>query len=330
MASYTPPYSITDSMLAYVSSISETVGEISITSRLNAHPHLRRNNTIQSVYSSLKIEANSMSLDQVRDIINGRIVLGKEKEIQEVKNAYEAYEDLSRIDPYDIHSLKHVHSIMTRYTADQSGEFRSGEEGVFNGDKCIFMAPPARLVPQLMEDLFQWMQSSRDTVHPLILASVFHYEFVFIHPFTDGNGRMARLWHTALLSKWKPIFEYVPLESQIEKFQQDYYDAIAMCHSVGNSNYFIEFMLKQIDSVLRSIANTDYDSRENLSEYVKHLLAVMDYDVPYAPKTLMKLLNLKSRETFRIHYLSPAIQLGLISMTIPDKPKSKNQRYIKK
>lgn len=330
MASYTPPYSITDSMLAYVSSISETIGEISITSRLNAHPHLRRNNTIQSVYSSLKIEANSMSFDQVRDIINGRLVLGKEKEIQEVKNAYEAYEDLSRIDPYDIHSLKHVHSIMTRYTADQSGEFRSGEEGVFNGDKCIFMAPPARLVPQLMEDLFQWMQSSRDTVHPLILACVFHYEFIFIHPFTDGNGRMARLWHTALLSKWKPIFEYVPLESQIEKFQQDYYDAIAMCHSVGNSNYFIEFMLKQIDSVLRSIANTDYNSGENMSEYVRRLLAVMDYNVPYTPKTLMKLLNLKSRETFRIHYLSPAIQFGLISMTIPDKPKSKNQRYIKK
>ena len=330
MSPYSPPYSINDAMLACVSSISETVGEISIQNKFKTRPHLRKNNTIKSVYASLKIEANSMSLNQVRDVIDGHLVLGNEKEIQEVKNAYAAYADLSSIDPYSIESIKRVHSVVTRNTVNQSGEFRTGEEGVFNGDICIFMAPPARLVPQLMDDLFQWMKNSQNVVHPLILSCVFHYEFVFIHPFTDGNGRMARLWHTAILAKWKPLFQYVPLESQIELFQEDYYAAIAMCHTVGSSNYFIEFMLKQIDSVLRNILNTDNDSSEILSEYVERMLSVMDYDVPYTPKTLMKQLNLKSRETFRIHYLSPALKLGLVTMTIPDKPKSKNQRYVKR
>lgn len=125
------------------------------------------------------------------------------KEIQEVKNAYEAYAQISVINPYDIEELKRIHAIMTKYLVDESGCFRHGEEGVVNGEQCIFMAPPARLVPQLIDELFAWMNRVQGEVHPLILASVFHYEFVFIHPFSDGNGRMARLWHTCLLSKWK-------------------------------------------------------------------------------------------------------------------------------
>ena len=115
---------------------------------------------------------------------------------------------------------------MTKYLVEECGEFRHGEEGVFNGDECIFMAPPAQFVPQLMDELFEWMKKSRNSVHPLIMSSVFHYEFVFIHPFADGNGRMARLWHTAILAKWKPVFEFIPIESRIEKFQDEYFDAI--------------------------------------------------------------------------------------------------------
>jgi len=145
-----------------------------------------------------QIEANSLSLGQVRDVINGRLVLGEQKEIQEVKNAYAAYESLSEINPYSIKDLKKFHGIMTKYLVEECGEFRHGEEGVFNGDECIFMAPPAQFVPQLMDELFEWMKKSRNSVHPLIMSSVFHYEFVFIHPFADGNGRMARLWHTAI------------------------------------------------------------------------------------------------------------------------------------
>ena len=138
---------------------------------------------------------------------------------------------------------------MTKYIVEDSGDFRRGEEGVFNGDECIFMAPPAQLVPQLMNDLFEWMKEENKSVHPLIMSSVFHYEFVFIHPFDDGNGRMARLWHTAMLAHWKPVFEYIPIESQIEKFQNEYYEAIARCHVEGESTLFIEFMLSQIDKV---------------------------------------------------------------------------------
>ena len=328
MGEYKPPFTITNEILSYVSSISEKIGRITATNNLEAKPHLRKNNKIKSIHSSLKIEASSLTLGQVRDVINGRAVLGEQKEIQEVKNAYAAYERLSQIDPYNIRHLKQFHGIMTKYLVEESGDFRSGEEGVFNGDQCIFMAPPAQFVPQLMEKLFFWMNAARKDVHPLILSSVFHYEFVFIHPFSDGNGRMARLWHTAILSKWKPIFEYIPIESQVEKFQDEYYEAIAKCHVAGESTIFIEFMLSQIDAILDEISVQISEENEHLSEEVKKLLEVMEYDIPYKSKALMEKLGLKSREGFRRNYLHPAIELNLIRMKIPDKPNSRNQRYI--
>ncbi len=187
MGDYKPPFTITNEILMYVSSISEKIGNITARSSMEAKPHLRKNNRIKSIHSSLKIEANSLSLGQVRDVINGKNVLGEQKEIQEVKNAYAAYERFSEIEPYSINSLKQFHGIMTKYVVEESGDFRKGEEGVFHGDQCIFMAPPARLVPQLMNELFIWMKEAHGNVHPLILSSVFHYEFVFIHPFADGN-----------------------------------------------------------------------------------------------------------------------------------------------
>ena len=307
MGVYKPPFTITNEILSYVSSISEKIGRISATSNLESKPHLRRNNRIKSIHSSLKIEANSLSLGQVRDVIK-------------VKNAYAAYEKISEINPYNIRDLKKFHGIMTKYVVEESGDFRRGEEGVFNGDQCIFMAPPSRFVPQLMDELFDWMKEAQNSVHPLILSSVFHYEFVFIHPFSDGNGRMARLWHTAILSKWKPIFEFIPIESQIEKFQEEYYDAIAKCHLDGASTIFIEFMLSQIQIS---------EDNGQLSEYIKKLLDVMEYDIPYTSNSLMEKLGLKSKEGFRRNYLRPAVDMNLIRMTIPDKPNSRNQRYVK-
>lgn len=329
MGDYKPPFTITNEILAYVSSISEKVGRISAISNLESKPHLRRNNRIKSIHSSLKIEANSLSLGQVRDVINGKMVLGEQKEIQEVKNAYAAYERFSEIQPFSIKSLKLFHGIMTKYVVEESGDFRRGEEGVFNGDECIFMAPPAQFVPQLMDDLFTWMKEEKNNVHPLIMSSVFHYEFVFIHPFADGNGRMARLWHTAMLAKWKPVFEYIPIESQIEKFQNEYYEAIARCHVEGESTLFIEFMLSQIDKILDDVSAQVSADNEQLSEYLKRLLEVMEYDVPYTSNTLMDKLGLKSKEGFRRNYLRPAIDMNLIRMTIPDKPNSRNQRYVR-
>ena len=266
MDGYKPPFTITNSILSHVASVSEKVGRITVMSNMENKPHLRKNNRIRSIHSSLKIEANSLSLSQVRDVINGKLVLGEAKEIQEVKNAYNAYEKIAEIDPYSIEELKKFHGIMTKYIVEESGDFRSGEEGVFNGEECIFMAPPARFVPQLMNELFDWMKEVDGEVHPLILSSVFHYEFVFIHPFSDGNGRMARLWHTAILSKWKPVFEFIPIESQIEKFQTEYYDAIAQCHRAGSSTDFIEFMLSQIDKILDDISVKMSEENEYLSD----------------------------------------------------------------
>lgn len=326
---YEPPFTITNRIVSYVASISEKIGRITLLSDMEAKPHLRKNNRIKSIHSSLKIEANSLSLNQVRDVINGKLVLGEHKEIQEVKNAYDAYEKILELDPYSIDDLKKFHGIMTRYIVEESGDFRRGEEGVFNGEQCIFMAPPAQYVPQLMNELFGWMREAQTKVHPLVLSSVFHYEFVFIHPFSDGNGRMARLWHTAILSKWKPIFEYIPIESQVEKFQEDYYDAIARCHVEGESTFFIEFMLSQIDKILDELSVQISDDYQQIPESVQKLLAVMEYDISYTGNALMEKLGLKSREGFRRNYLRPAMEMHLIHMTIPDKPNSRNQRYIK-
>lgn len=330
MSDYTPPFSISNKMLEFVSSISEKIGRISGYTDFETKPHLRKNNRIKSIYSSLAIEANSLSLPEVRDVINGHIVLGPQREIQEVKNAYDAYDKLNEINPYSVSELKKYHSIMTYALVNDSGSFRKGEEGVFDGDKCIFMAPPANLVPSLTEDLFHWMSREKNRVHPLILSSVFHYEFVFIHPFSDGNGRMARLWQTAILTKWKPIFQFIPIESQIYKYQDRYYNAISDCHVEGNSNLFIEFMLEMIDETLSEIIAQAKSEDSQISSYVKKLLDVMEFDVPYTTEEILKKLNLKSRETLRKNYLNPAIEMNLVQMTVPDKPTSRNQRYIKK
>lgn len=329
MSGYIPPYTISNKMLELVSEISEKVGRITGHKELESKPHLRRNNRIRSIYSSLKIEANSLSLNDVRDVINGHLVLGDQKEIQEVKNAYAAYEKIPEIDPTSISDLKRIHGILTYRIVSESGVFRKGNEGVFSGSECIFVAPPQHMINELMRDLMQWVKENEGVIHPLILSAIFHYEFVFIHPFADGNGRMARLWHTVLLYRWRNVFEYIPLESQIERFQNEYYDAIAVCHTKGNSDIFIEFMLNMINQILDEVILQVNRSNSEVSEYVKRMLAVMEYDVPYTSNSIMEALGLKSKETLRKNYINPAMELGLIKMTLPDKPNSRNQRYVK-
>ena len=329
MSGYVPPYTISNKMLELVSEISEKVGSITSHKELESKPHLRRNNRIRSIHSSLKIEANSLSLSDVRDVINGHLVLGDQTEIQEVKNAYAAYEEIPEIDPTSISDLKRIHGILTYRTVHESGVFRKGNEGVFSGSECIFVAPPPHMINELMRDLMQWVKENEGVIHPLILSAIFHYEFVFIHPFADGNGRMARLWHTVLLYRWRSVFEYIPLESQIERFQNEYYDAIAVCHTKGNSDIFIEFMLNMINQILDEVILQVNRSNSEVSEYVKRMLAVMEYDVPYTSNSIREALGLKSKETLRNNYINPAMELGLIKMTLPDKPNSRNQRYVK-
>ena len=330
MQPYSPPFSIKNRMLSLVAEIAEKTGRITSYRSFETKPYLRRNNRIRSIHSSLAIEANSLSLDEVRSVIDGKSVIGPEKEIQEVKDAYRAYDMLGAFDPYSLRDLQKLHGIMTYHTVQESGIFRTHNEGVFDGDRCIFMAPPPEFVPEQMQSLFAWMRAEKDTVHPLILSSVFHYEFVFIHPFSDGNGRMARLWQTALLSEWNPVFRYLPLESQIHNYQDDYYAAIAACHTAGHSDAFIAFMLEMINHTLDWALEQITEKDAYLPEAVQKLLDVMEFDMPYTAGQLMSRLNLKSKASFRAHYLSPALEKGLIVMGIPDKPTSRNQTYIKK
>ena len=330
MADYTPPFTVNNAMLMLVAQIAEKTGRITGYRSFETKPQLRRVNRIRSIHSSLAIEANSLSLNEVRSVINGKAVIGPEKEIQEVKNAYRAYELLGRFDPCSVRDLLKLHGVMTDLTVRESGVFRSHSEGVFSGEECIFMAPPPQLVPELTETLFAWLREAKETVHPLIRSSVFHYEFVFIHPFSDGNGRMARLWQTALLAEWNPVFAYLPLESRIHAFQEEYYEVISACHTRGNSDLFIEFMLDKINLTLDNALEQVSQKDGYLAETVQKLLDQMDFDVPYSAAQLMRRLNLTSRDNFRKLYLKPALESGLIVMGIPDKPTSKNQTYIKK
>lgn len=326
---YVPPFEITEEMLLRVASISEKATNLANYSNLNKKPYLRKQTKINSIHSSLAIENNNLSITQVRDVIDGKLVIGPQKEIQEVKNAYKAYEMLKEVNPYSITDLKKVHSVMTFLTVDESGEFRKENEGVFDGEKCIFMCPPPNMVKGLINSLFSWMKKNKDRIHPLILSSVFHYEFVFIHPFSDGNGRTVRLWQNILLYNWKDIFEYVPIESQIHKYQSDYYDALVECNNKGNSTKFIEFMLKMIDEILDEALSTPITPINEESININKLLDCLERNTPLSALEIMKKLKIKSRDTLRNKYLHPAIEQGLIKLTIPDKPNSSKQMYYK-
>lgn len=211
VAMYKPSITISNPVLSRAISIAEKLGKIETYHSLRRMPILRRNNRIRSIHSSLAIEANSLSFDEVRDVISGKVVIGPQKEIQEVKNAYQAYELIKEFNPYRIDDLLKAHRILTNLTIEDNGKYRNHAEGVFDGDKVIFVAPPAEMVPQLMNDLFYWLNADKDV--PMLLKScVFHYEMVFIHPFSDGNGRTVRLWQNVLLTQWNPIFEYIPIE----------------------------------------------------------------------------------------------------------------------
>lgn len=325
---YKPPFEISNKMLSLCINITEKISKVDTFQSLKRMPILRRNNKIRSIHSSLAIEANSLSIDQVKDVISGKVVIGPQNEIQEVKNTYNVYNMMEELDCYNEKDLLKAHGILTYLLNEDAGKYRKHGEGVFDGKKLIFIAPPHDMVPQLMFDLLEWLKKDNDT--PLLIKScIFHYEFVFIHPFSDGNGRIARLWQNLILSKWNKLFEYIPIESKIYQYQKEYYDTIAICHNNGNSNKFIEFMLVMINETLDNILISLNKESKNISDQVNKLLELMEYDIPYSANDLILFLNIKTKETLRNSYLNPAIDNGLIKMTLPDKPNSKNQRYIK-
>lgn len=324
---YVPPYEITDEMLRLISDIMENLGRLSGVNELEKLPRLRRVNRIKSIHSSLAIENNTLSFEQVTAVINGKPVLAPQKDVLEVQNAFRAYEKLSEINPYSIDDLLKIHGVMTDRLVKESGQLRSGQVGVYNQDgKVVHLAPPAEFVPGQIAQLFDWVQTSKTNM--LIKSSVFHYEFEFIHPFNDGNGRTGRFWQTALLASWKPIFAWIPIESIIKNNQEAYYNAIALSTSQGKSNIFVEFMLDVINNAIKDLVDDAKNHSNHLNNRIAELLKVVE-PYPQSATELMEKLNLKSRAGFRNNYLQPALDAGLIGMTEPDKPTSKNQKYFK-
>lgn len=248
MISYVPPFEYTASIVSLVAEVSELVGKVTVFDGLDPNPVLRRANRIRTIHSSLLIENNTLTLDQVTAVLDGKHVLASPKDVREVQNAYEAYEAASALDPYSLDDLLKAHSLMMDGLVKHPGCLRTEGVGVYAGNVVVHAAPPQNVVLQLMQDLFGWLGSSND--HPLIKGSVFHYEFEFIHPFMDGNGRTGRLWHSLLLRQWRPVFAWMPVETLIHQNQQEYYDAIMAATNESSSTPFIEFMLSAIHKAL--------------------------------------------------------------------------------
>lgn len=323
---YKPPFRINDTIINLLADISELVGQVSVMHKDSISPRLRRENRIKTIHSSLAIEHNSLSLEQVTAVLNGKRILGAPQEIKEVRNAYEAYELMLSFDPLSVDDLLKAHRLMMDGLVKENGRFRSGGVGVFEGERLIHAAPPANYVPGLIAELFEWYRQSK--LHILIKSCVFHYEFEFIHPFADGNGRMGRMWHTLMLSKWNEMFAWLPVEELIRERQQEYYDALAAADSEADCTGFVEFMMNIIFEALSGLDKTDQDNDQE-SDQVRTLLSCMGNDELSAMQ-LMERLGLSHRPTFRKNYLRPALDAGLIEMTIPDKPNSRNQKYRRK
>lgn len=323
--SYKPPFTISEKILNLVADIMELVTKITLSEVEGINPKIRRDNRIKTIQASLAIENNSLSLDQVTAIINGKRILGPGQDIKEVKNAYEAYELLLDFDPYSPSSLLQAHKILMSDLTKEAGIFRSGGVGVFAGEQLVHMAPLAHLVPEQVKALLDWAENSE--VHPLIKSSVFHYEFEYIHPFSDGNGRMGRMWQTLILYKWKKIFGWLPVETLIKERQEKYYEVLGECDKAADSGLFIEFTLEAIYDILADISNTEQVT-EQVTKQVLKLLDAIGQDT-LSGKEIMERVGIKHRPTFRQNYLLPAIEKGYIEMTIPDKPNSSKQKYKK-
>ena len=250
-----PPFEITSSILDKIAEIAELVGQVNAVTGLNTNPMLRRTNRIRTIYSSLAIEQNTLSLEQVTAVLSGKRVVAPPKDIAEVKNAYEIYEMLDSLNPYSVDELLNAHAVMTKGLTEESGCFRSGPVGVVDKEgKILHFGTLPDYAPGLTMELLDWVRDS--DIHILIKSCVFHYELEVIHPFADGNGRIGRLWHTLLLTQWKPMFAWIPVESIIHDRQDEYYDAINRSNYEGESTIFIEFMLSAIKEALLEAVQT--------------------------------------------------------------------------
>jgi Fic family protein len=318
---YTPPLNITPAIVSLIAEISQATGRLSHLEHASRVVRLNRANRIRTVHGSLAIEGNTLSEEQITALLEGKRVLAPRREIQEVRNAIKAYDLMEKLNPYKIKDLFTCHQTLMYGLVDAPGVFRTGGVGIMAGKSVIHVAPPAERVPALMKQLMHWLQTSRQ--HPLIRGSVFHYEFEFIHPFPDGNGRLGRLWQTLILGKWQRMFFNVPIESLVFKHRKEYYASINKASAKGESSVFVSFMLKIVLDALNSSSApevTPYVTPE-----VKKMLTVLNGTM--SRREIQTALGLKDEKHFRQAYQQPAVAAGLIEMTVPGKPQSRFQKY---
>lgn len=318
-AAATPPFSITAGILSLVEQIGEAIGRAEA-----AVPgmdfRLRREARVRTVHGSVAIEGNALSEEQVSAILDGKRVLGPPRDVQEVRNAIAAYDRAEGWAPSSESDLLAAHEVLMGGLAQTPGRYRTGEVGVVGPKAIHHIGPPAERVPELMAELLAWLRETRE--HPLIASSVFHYEFEFIHPFEDGNGRLGRLWQTLILTRWKPLFSHVPVENVLRARQSHYYQAIERSSGAGESTFFIRFMLEAILDAVREAAPQE---TPQVSPQVERLLRVLDGEM--SGREVLKALRLRDRKWLRQAYLGPALKDGLIEMTRPETPSARNQRY---
>lgn len=321
MPAYQPPFTLTSEIVSLVAEISERLGRLSVQLDDENQLRLRRINRIRTVAGSLAIEGNTLNEEQITAILEGKRVIAPPREIQEAHNALAAYEQLPHWSPEKQPDLLAAHRLLMLGLIDSAGSYRHSGVGVMAGDKVLHMAPPANQVPRLMNELFAWLADTQQ--HPLIVSSVFHYEFEFIHPFADGNGRMGRLWQTLLLTQWQPLFANLPVESLVHQHQGDYYQAINKSTAQTDSAPFIAFMLTMIRDALHNSATPQVDHQ--VSPQVAAMLKALKGEM--TREQLQTSLGLSDRKSFRQRYLLPALEAGWLEMTRPDKPQSRLQKY---
>lgn len=316
-----PPYEITDKMVNLIANVSAQLSMIAP----NTNMRLRKARNIRSVHSSLAIEDNTLSLDRVTDVINGRRVVGSPSEILEVKNAFGVYSQIESFEPYAIPDFLRAHKLMMKELIESAGKFRTQGVGVYNGEKLIHAAPKAVFVNEHMENLFGWAQES--DAHPLIKSSVVHYEVEFIHPFMDGNGRMGRLWQTVILSNWDSSFLVLPIETVVFERQREYYAALASSNKAGNSTAFIEFMLLAISDVIAvQDEHQDEHQDEQLTKEMVSVLKALE-SVSLSRREIFAAIGLNGDYRAFKRHIEPLLLNGCIEMTMQDKPNSKLQKY---
>ena len=267
---YEPPFDPTDKITATALDIAEMVGRLAPDSALSSSPVLHRELRIKTIHSSLAIEQNTLTMEQVTDIIDGRRVFGPPDDIREVRNAKRAYDLLGNWDPRNMDDLLEAHGVMMEGLRKDAGTFRTKNAGVYDGDRLIHAGTPASYVPEVMADLFEWLGSTK--LHPLLASCVFHYEFEFIHPFSDGNGRIGRLWHTLLLARWRSVLAWLPIESMIRERQDAYYAALNESNATGSSTAFVAFMLSAIRDAMEPFC-TEERREDGLRNSILSLMA---------------------------------------------------------